>query len=233
MAAGSSYPAITLTVNVANNAAASVTNTANVSGGGQTNTANDSASDATIINAGSPNVGLVKSVSPTGSQAPGTDLVYTVVYTNTGGQPARNFVMIDPNPQNIDPLERVFHNLDFKVGSITSNPGTTGLTATIEYSNDGGTTWTYTPVSGGGGAPAGYDRSVTNIRWTFTGNLSPRERWRWRARRLRPIGHEHSLDVHRQLESNLAEQYRQCELHGADSIARSQELFAETRRPPS
>src|SRR5712692_1263005 len=172
LAAGSSYPAITLTVNVANNAAASVTNTANVSGGGQTNTANDSASDATIINAGSPNVGLVKSVSPTGSQAPGTDLVYTVVYTNTGGQPARNFVMIDPNPQNIDPLERVFHNLDFKVGSITSNPGTTGLTATIEYSNDGGTTWTYTPVSGGGGAPAGYDRSVTNIRWTFTGNLS-------------------------------------------------------------
>ena len=69
-------------------------------------------------------------------------------------------------------LERVFHNLDFKVGSITGSTGTTGLTATIEYSNDGGTTWTYTPVSGGGGAPAGYDRSVTNIRWTFTGNLS-------------------------------------------------------------
>ncbi|HSP61955.1 MAG TPA: hypothetical protein VLQ90_03135, partial [Pyrinomonadaceae bacterium] len=154
------------------NAAASVTNTATVSGGGETNAANDTANDATTINAGPPNVGLVKSVSPTGSQIPGTDLAYTVVYTNTGGQPARNFVMIDPNPQNIDPLERIFHNLDFKVGSITSSPGTTGLTATFEYSNDGGTTWTYTPVSGGGGAPAGYDRSVTNIRWTFTGNLS-------------------------------------------------------------
>ena len=172
LAAGSSYPAITLTVTVANNAAASVTNNVSVSGGGQTNTGNDSASDATTINAGSPNVGLVKSVSPTGSQAPGTDLTYTVVYTNTGGQPASNFIIVDPNMQNVDPLERVFHNLDFKVGSITSNPGTTGLTATIEYSNDGGTTWTYTPVSGGGGAPAGYDRSVTNIRWTFTGNLS-------------------------------------------------------------
>ncbi|PYS86391.1 MAG: hypothetical protein DMF70_02375 [Acidobacteria bacterium] len=172
LAAGSSYPAITLTVTVANNAAASVTNNVSVSGGGQTNTGNDSASDATTINAGSPNVGLVKSVSPTGSQAPGTDLTYTVVYTNTGGQPASNFIIVDPNMQNVDPLERVFHNLDFKVGSITSSPGTTGLTATIEYSNDGGTTWIYTPVSGGGGAPAGYDRSITNIRWTFTGNLS-------------------------------------------------------------
>nr|WP_306673704.1 Ig-like domain repeat protein [Tahibacter caeni] len=49
LAAGSSYPAITLTVNVANNAPASVTNTAAVSGGGQINTSNDSASDATTI----------------------------------------------------------------------------------------------------------------------------------------------------------------------------------------
>ncbi|MBN8885069.1 MAG: DUF11 domain-containing protein [Rudaea sp.] len=49
LAAGSSYPAITLTVNVANNAAASVTNNAAVSGGGETNTGNDSASDVTTI----------------------------------------------------------------------------------------------------------------------------------------------------------------------------------------
>ena len=49
LAAGSSYPAITLTVNVANNAAASLTNTATVSGGGETNTSNDTASDATTI----------------------------------------------------------------------------------------------------------------------------------------------------------------------------------------
>src|SRR5260370_206765 len=116
---------------------------------------------------GPPNGELEKSGSPDGSQAPGTDLVYTIVYTNTGGQPARNFVMIDPNPQNIDPLERVFHNLDFKVGSITSNPGTTGLTATLEYSNDGGTTWTYTPLRRVGRPPPSYDQPLTNIRWTF------------------------------------------------------------------
>jgi uncharacterized repeat protein (TIGR01451 family) len=51
LAAGSSYPAITLTVNVAANAPTSVTNFASVSGGGETNTANNLAADATTINA--------------------------------------------------------------------------------------------------------------------------------------------------------------------------------------
>ncbi len=44
-----SYPAITVTANVASNAPASVTNTATVSGGGDVNTANDTASDPTTI----------------------------------------------------------------------------------------------------------------------------------------------------------------------------------------
>jgi hypothetical protein len=70
------------------------------------------------------------------------------------------------------PAERVFNNVDFKVGSLISSPGTTGLVASFQYSNDGGATWAYTPVSGGGGAPAGYDRAVTNVRWSFAGSLS-------------------------------------------------------------
>ncbi len=173
LAAGSSYPVITLTVNVSLAAPASVTNSATVSGGGQTNTTNDTANDLTTINAAAPpSVGLVKSVSPGGTQTPGTDLLYTIVYTNTGGQPANNFIVIDPNPANVVPAERVFHNVDFKIGSMTSSPGSTGLVATFQYSNDGGTTWTYAPVSGAGGAPAGYDRIVTNVRWTFAGSLS-------------------------------------------------------------
>ncbi len=172
LAAGLSYPVITLTVNVAANAPASVTNTASVSGGGEANTSNNSANDPTTINASPPNISLVKSVSPSGVQVPGTDLAYTVTYTNSGGMAASSFIIIDPNPANVDPLERVFHNVDFKVGSMTSAPGTSGLVATFSYSNNGGTTWTYTPVSGGGGAPAGYDRTVTNIRWSFAGNLS-------------------------------------------------------------
>jgi uncharacterized repeat protein (TIGR01451 family) len=172
LAAGSSYPVITLTVNVAMNAAASVTNTVAVSGGGENNTGNNSANDVTTIDAGPPIINLVKSVSPLGPQIPGTDLTYTINYTNVGGKPASNFVIIDPNMNNADPLERVLRNLDFKIGSMTSSPGTSGLVATFAYSNDGGATWTYTPVSGGGGAPVGYDRNVTNIRWSFAGNLS-------------------------------------------------------------
>jgi len=49
LAAGTAYPVITLNVNVATNAPASVTNTATVSGGGETNTANNTASDPTTI----------------------------------------------------------------------------------------------------------------------------------------------------------------------------------------
>ncbi|MCU1260336.1 MAG: hypothetical protein JWO80_3221, partial [Bryobacterales bacterium] len=49
LAANTSYPAITLSVSIANNAPATVTNTATVAGGGETNTANDNASDPTNI----------------------------------------------------------------------------------------------------------------------------------------------------------------------------------------
>ena len=49
LAAGSSYAALTLTVNVASNASGSLTNTATVSGGGETNTSNDTASDTVTI----------------------------------------------------------------------------------------------------------------------------------------------------------------------------------------
>ncbi len=49
LGAGSAYPPLTVTVNVASNAAAGVTNVASVSGGGETNTANNGASDFTTI----------------------------------------------------------------------------------------------------------------------------------------------------------------------------------------
>ena len=111
-----------------------------------------------------PNVGLQKSVSPTSAAQliPGADLVYAIAFTNSGTASASSLVVTDPIPANTD----------FKVGSVTSSLGTTGLTVAVAYSNNGGSTWTYTPVSGGGGASSGYDRDVTNIKWTFTGSLS-------------------------------------------------------------
>ncbi len=111
-----------------------------------------------------PNVTLNKSVSPTGAGQiiPNADLTYSIIFTNGGTASASSLVIGDPIPANTD----------FKVGSVTTALGTTGLTVVVAYSNNGGSTYAYTPASGGGGAPTGYDRNVTNIRWTFSGNLS-------------------------------------------------------------
>ena len=54
LGAGSAYPDITLTVNVAAIAPPSTTNVATVSGGGETNTSNDQASDPTTITSSTP-----------------------------------------------------------------------------------------------------------------------------------------------------------------------------------
>jgi hypothetical protein len=123
---------------------------------------------------GAPNVGLQKDVTPLGDQEPGTELTYTVTFTNTGSIPARSLVITDPDLNDVNPARRVFVNLDYKLGSASiSSP----WAATIEFSNDGGLTWNYPPVSGGGNAtlgyaPAGYDRAVTNIRWSVSSNVA-------------------------------------------------------------
>jgi uncharacterized repeat protein (TIGR01451 family)/fimbrial isopeptide formation D2 family protein len=129
------------------------------------NSASSTNEDVNVV--GPPSVTLVKDcTSPadctTQSQLPGTELTYRIVFTNGGGRAAQNFVLTDAVPANTD----------FKLGSAAAALGTTGLTVSIVYSNNGGTTYVYTPVSGGGGAPAGYDRAVTHVRWVFTNNLS-------------------------------------------------------------
>jgi uncharacterized repeat protein (TIGR01451 family) len=114
-----------------------------------------------------PSVSLVKSVSPSGTQVPGTDLAYSISFSNSGDLAAQQFILVDPDPST---TLKINDNTDFKVGSATATLG--GLSGvTVTYSKDGGTTFTYTPTSGGGGAPAGYDRNVTHIRWTFSGTL--------------------------------------------------------------
>ncbi len=84
--AAGGYPAITLTVNVASNAPASVTNIATVSGGGEVNTADDTASDPTMIGAGVPDLTVSKTHSGnfTAGQVGAT---YTITVTNVGTGP--------------------------------------------------------------------------------------------------------------------------------------------------
>ncbi|MFN2454798.1 MAG: hypothetical protein ABR577_11320 [Pyrinomonadaceae bacterium] len=141
----------------------------------QVDTTNDTTDNApaaaNVVVQAPPNITLTKSVSPLGTQLPGAVLTYTIQFTNSGGLAAANFVLIDPDPANTSLSLKT--NMDFKLGSVTNSLGTTGLTLAVAYSSDGGASYAYIPVSGGGGAPVGYDRNVTHIRWTFTGNLSP------------------------------------------------------------
>lgn len=81
IAAGGSFPAITLTVDVAANAPASVTNTATVSGGGESNVANNSASDNTTIIDPPVDVAIAKAAT-TATFTVGSNATYTLDVSN-------------------------------------------------------------------------------------------------------------------------------------------------------
>jgi len=109
--------------------------------------------DVTTVVGG--NLQLTKTVTPYNIadtatlNQPGDELGYSVAYKNLAAKVLTSMFVYDAVPLYTG----------FKVASAT------GGTA-IAYSNDNGATWTYTPVSGGGSAPVGYDYAVTNIRWT-------------------------------------------------------------------
>ena len=111
---------------------------------------------------GIPAIGTVLSVAPTGAQPPGATLTYTGVFTNSGSAQAYAFAIVDPIPANTD----------FQLSSPATTLMNSNLTVTVNYSNDSGSTWTYTPVNAGGGAPSGYDRNVTNVQFLFSGSLN-------------------------------------------------------------
>jgi uncharacterized repeat protein (TIGR01451 family) len=83
LAAGASYPAITLTVTVAANAPSSVTNTATVSGGGDTTPANNTASDVTTItpSTGTVPITLVQHTSKDAGTTASSTLAFTAANT--------------------------------------------------------------------------------------------------------------------------------------------------------
>ncbi|MGD0058631.1 MAG: DNA/RNA non-specific endonuclease [Verrucomicrobiia bacterium] len=91
LAPGSSYPPITVTVNVSATAPASVTNMAYVSGGSDTNTLNNTASDpTTIIAPGPAELGVAPSSGFTSSGymgGPFSPSIQVYSLTNSGGAP--------------------------------------------------------------------------------------------------------------------------------------------------
>jgi hypothetical protein len=109
-----------------------------------------------------PSLALVRSVSPPGSVAAGAELAYVIDLTNHGTDAAADVIHV----------ESLATDLEFKVGS-ESHTLPSGSSVTVEYTSDGGSSWTHIPVSGGCGAPADHDSCITHIRWTLLTDLGP------------------------------------------------------------
>ena len=169
----------TLVVTATVNAAGAATNTAELTAADQpdpnstpnnNNASENDQASVTLNSFGVPAVVLTKAVLPMGTQLPGTELVFTIGFENTGSANASGFEIVDPDPT--DATLSLSSDMDYKLGTAAAVMGSSGLLGvTVAYSNDGGLSFSYVPVSGAGGAPAGYDRLVTHIRWAFTGSL--------------------------------------------------------------
>jgi uncharacterized repeat protein (TIGR01451 family) len=109
----------------------------------------------------SANLTLVK-IADKGTAIPGDEITYTVTATNGASLSSA------PNVFVTDDIDA---NTGFKMSGATFNAGTSTLTTAIKYSNDDGSSWTYTPTDGGCSAPAGYDYCVTDVKWTMSGNM--------------------------------------------------------------
>lgn len=165
---------ITVAATSAGTTQRSVTNTATVSQVDiDINPNNNTSAVSTNIWA-APAVTIVKSATNVGGTVitngnPGSEIAYIIQATNTGGA-AKSYVMTDA----MSPFTALNLNTYGTGVPFQFNAGSSGLSmpaGSIEYSSNNGSTWTYTPVSGGGGAPAGYDGAVTNFRISLTGTM--------------------------------------------------------------
>jgi uncharacterized repeat protein (TIGR01451 family) len=117
-----------------------------------------------------PSLLVVKSAD-NASVKPGQVVTYMVLVTNTGSGNA-TAVTADDSLSSYTSLGLNSYGAGV-VFQFSNGPPVSGLSlGTPIYSSDNGTTWTYTPVSGGGGAPAGYDGNVTNWKIPITGTMN-------------------------------------------------------------
>lgn len=137
-----------------------------------TDSASNTSAAATLnntINVARANLQIVKEVSVDGSTytgntslPPNRELWYRITVTNLSTTKTVNTVSLQ---DVLSPYTA------FKLASFTFTPNTSGLTypasATTVYYDQANTV--YTPVSAGGGAPAGYDAIVSSFNIAFTG----------------------------------------------------------------
>lgn len=132
-----------------------------------------SALDATALQVTpQPPLIMLTKLSSSPSANPGSVISYSIQVSNAGTGDATAVEVSDALPRFISFATDTFgpaQAIEFVDGSPSS-----GLTPQPpQYSDDNGATYLYVPVSGGGGAPIGYDRNVTNFRLPLTGNMPP------------------------------------------------------------
>lgn len=173
--------AVVFTVNaqLMGNPTGLLTNVAAVTSNGQTNSASDA---DTIVYPGLVNMKTVFVISDpvngttNPKNIPGAQVLYTINVSNTGLGTVNPDVMFlfDPIPPNLELYVGAFGSpVTFTDGTISSNLSYTftslsSATDDIAFSNNGGSSFTYTPVSNG----AGYDAAVTNIRMNPKGKMA-------------------------------------------------------------
>src|ERR1700736_647969 len=137
VASNGSFPVISITVNVLQSAASSVTNTATVSGGGEVNTANDTATDLTNV-VSRADIAVAK-IASSGTVTVGSNVTFTVTVTNNGPSDATGVQITDPLPAGLTfvsatPSQGTYTSGTgvWDIGAIASGASVTlALTATV------------------------------------------------------------------------------------------------------
>ena len=132
---GTTLPAITLRVTVGTAAAPSVTNSASVDSSVTFDP--DSSDDTSSTTNNVFYLRLDKSYTLGGpNPVPGTDINYTVAFSNLGGATLQGVALVDPDPAS---TLRISDNTDFKLGSVSTVLGGFAGGA-VSYSTEGGAT---------------------------------------------------------------------------------------------
>ncbi len=96
--------------------------------------------------------------NPVTTAQPGATIIYHISFTNNGFGPAYNLTIIDTIINTV---------VDYRLNSADT-VSSYGYTATITYSNNNGSSWTYTPSG------TKVDPNVTNIKWVITEPIYPK-----------------------------------------------------------
>lgn len=151
------------------------------------NSASSTGEDVTVV--APPLIRLVKScvspanceTTPTGHR-PGTELTYSITFTNEGGRSAQNVYIVDVIPYSVDMTNSVnVRTTELRLGSTVFTPNTSTLTlpaANIRHFTDAvpfGAVAPWTPSANysPSGAAGTFDPAVTFIGWQLSGSMPP------------------------------------------------------------